>query len=187
MSWCRGLAGIGQTLLRASGELGDASLAGLAREAADICIAHLPRVGVLGRCCGAAGIGSFLIDLAIAGQDDRYWRAAERVSTQMLLRSAGPPGYPVFVRESAEHNAAGWAAGVTGLLSFYRRLARPGEPDRIGLTPGLDFGVIASTPSGARGGPAFWTREDLMHALMSLEPREAGTEVLDPVADFGDS
>jgi hypothetical protein len=26
-----------------------------------------------------------------------------------------------------------------------------------------------------------------MHALMSLEPREAGTEVLDPVADFGDS
>jgi hypothetical protein len=25
-----------------------------------------------------------------------------------------------------------------------------------------------------------------MHALMSLEPREAGTEVLDPVVDFGD-
>jgi serine/threonine protein kinase len=133
MSWCRGLSGIGQTLLRVSGALGDASLADLAREAADICIACLPRVSAPGRCCGAAGIGGFLIDLAIAGQDDRYWCAAERVGVQMLLRSAGPPGHPVFVRELADHNAVGWASGVSGLLSFFRRLARPGEADRFGL------------------------------------------------------
>jgi hypothetical protein len=33
----------------------------------------------------------------------------------------------------------------------------------------------------------FSAREDLMQALISLEPREAGTEVIEPAADFGDS
>src|SRR5581483_11805782 len=66
VSWCRGLTGIGWTLLQAS-------------TAADVCLAYLPRLSVLGRCCGAAGIGGFLIDLALATEDDGYWDAADDV------------------------------------------------------------------------------------------------------------
>jgi len=135
VSWCYGLAGIGPVLLLASTVLQDESLGRLARHAAQACIGYLPRIAAPGRCCGAAGVGNFLIDLAVARQEERYWRAAERAGLQILLRSGGTPGHPVFPA-SFDRSQAGWAAGTAGILSFFRRLANRGGPDNIPLING---------------------------------------------------
>jgi serine/threonine protein kinase len=132
VSWCRGLSGIAPVLLLASTVLQDPSLARLARDTTETCIAYLPQLSTPGRCCGIAGVGSVLIDLAINTQDERYWHAAERAGVQILLRSAGTPSHPIFPA-SPGHSGTGWAAGLVGLLSFFRRLARRGEPDSIPL------------------------------------------------------
>jgi hypothetical protein len=133
VSWCQGLAGIGQVLLRASAVLGDQSLAELARDAADVCIARVPRLSALGRCCGAAGVGHFLIDLAVTGQDERYWHAAQGVGRHLLLRSGGSPSHPVFVPDTADHSSVAWAFGIAGLLPFFRRIANQGGSDSLPL------------------------------------------------------
>jgi tRNA A-37 threonylcarbamoyl transferase component Bud32 len=132
-SWCEGLAGIGQVLLQAGQDLADESLLTLAQDAADICIRQTPRLSTLGRCCGAAGVGCFLIDLAVSSQQERYWQAARDVGLHLLLRSAGPPGHPVFVADNGSRSAAGWESGLAGILAFFRRLARSGGPDSIPL------------------------------------------------------
>jgi tRNA A-37 threonylcarbamoyl transferase component Bud32 len=134
-SWCQGLAGIGPVLLHASTVLNDASYTSLARQAADYCICHLPRMSTLGRCCGAAGVGSFLIDLATQEQDQHYWDAARDVAAHLLLRSAGPPGRLVIGQPAAPVGIESWAFGLAGLLGFFRRLTRPGEPDSLPLNP----------------------------------------------------
>jgi tRNA A-37 threonylcarbamoyl transferase component Bud32 len=133
VSWCQGLAGIGPVLALAGVVLADTALTSLAWQAADACIAYLPRLGITGRCCGAAGVGTFLLDLAITGQDERYWDAAERVGTQILLRSAGTPGHPVFT-PSPDDSSAGWASGLAGLLPLFRRLANRGGSDSLPWT-----------------------------------------------------
>jgi tRNA A-37 threonylcarbamoyl transferase component Bud32 len=127
-SWCRGLAGIGRTLLHASAVLGEPDLAGDAEQAAEACIRCLPRLRILGQCCGAAGVGEFLIDLATATRQERYLAAAHNVAVHMLLRGSGPPGHPVFTEQGPDGSNATWATGLTGILSFFRRLA-------IGLPP----------------------------------------------------
>jgi lantibiotic modifying enzyme len=116
VSWCRGLAGIGQVLLHASRILHDPALASLAREAADACIVYTPRLSVPARCCCAAGVGQFLIDIAVTGQNERYWQAAQDIGRQMLHRSG-----------------VSWAFGIAGILPFFRRLARQGETDSLPL------------------------------------------------------
>ena len=131
VSWCQGLAGIGPVLLRAGVTLNDQAFNDLADEAALICIAYVPRLSVLGRCCGAAGVGNFLIELAVARQDERYWQAALAVGRQMLLRSGGTPGHPVFVEDAPDRSGIAWAFGIAGLLPFFRRLARAGGADSV--------------------------------------------------------
>ncbi|HEY1918597.1 MAG TPA: class IV lanthionine synthetase LanL [Streptosporangiaceae bacterium] len=131
VSWCQGLAGIGQVLLRASVVLADPSLAELARQTADACIGFVPRLSVVTRCCGAAGVGHFLIDLAVTSQHERYWQAACDVARQMLLRSGGSPAHPVFVRGTTDPADVTWSFGIAGLLPFFRRLARQAGPDRL--------------------------------------------------------
>lgn len=137
VSWCQGLAGIGQALLHASITLQDDSLAALAYRTAETAMAYLPRLSLPTRCCGAAGVGHFLIDLALTSQDDRYWQAAGDVATHMLLRSSGPPSRPRFIAVSPHHAPTSWAFGIPGQLSFFRRLAIRGGPDSTPLwTPG---------------------------------------------------
>jgi tRNA A-37 threonylcarbamoyl transferase component Bud32 len=138
VSWCQGLAGIGPVLAMAGAVLADTTLTHLAGQAADACIAYLPRLAIAGRCCGAAGVGTFLLDLAISGQDERYWHAAERVGAQILLRSAGPPSHPVFT-PGPEDSSAGWAYGLAGLLPLFRRLASRGESDSLPWTASQDM------------------------------------------------
>lgn len=133
MSWCQGLAGIGQTLLHAGDALADPHLIALARQAGDVCIASLPRLSVSSQCCGAAGVGNLLIDLAGHEREQRYWDAANAVLRQMLLRSAGPADAPVFVAGPVEDGSASLSFGTAGILTFVRRLAAEGGPIALPL------------------------------------------------------
>lgn len=137
VSWCRGLAGIGQTFLRASTVPGEESRASLAREAGDACAARVPRLRALGQCCGAAGVGGYLLDLSDAlevsdpRQSERYRDAARDVAAHLLIRSAGPTGHPRFTAPGAPPDRAlSWAHGLSGPLALFRRLSR-GGPDSI--------------------------------------------------------
>jgi serine/threonine protein kinase len=126
VSWCQGLAGITQSLLFAGAVLDDDSLTGLARELGDVCTAFLPRVVVPSQCCGAAGVGNMLIDLALVTGDEHFWDAATAAGVQMMLRGAGTDRHPVFHADNPEDSTASWAFGVAGTLSYFRRLARRG-------------------------------------------------------------
>jgi tRNA A-37 threonylcarbamoyl transferase component Bud32 len=136
-SWCQGLTGIGQTLLHAGAVLGNPGLSSLARQCSHACLALVPRIGTLGQCCGAAGVGNFLIDLAIADDTDRYLAAAYDVAEHLLRRSAGPANRPVFTESGQDNFASSWANGVTGILTFFRRLAAQGGPDIVPIRPDL--------------------------------------------------
>lgn len=133
VSWCQGLAGVGRALLHGAKVLGDPSLCAVASCTADTCVGMLPRMPRLGQCCGAAGVGSLLIDLATHERDERYWDAAGQVADHLLLRSAGTPAHPVFTEPSRDSRAASWAIGIAGFLAFFRRLANRGGPDSIPL------------------------------------------------------
>jgi serine/threonine protein kinase len=134
-SWCQGLAGVSRTLHHASVVVRDLSLAALARQGAEACLGLLPRTSTLGQCCGAAGIGSLLIDIASGDPDDPIWSAADQVATHLLLRSAGPPDHPVFVKPSLDTRCASWAMGTAGFLAFFRRLAERGGLDPVSACP----------------------------------------------------
>ena len=122
VSWCRGLTGVGLTLLHASAVLGDPALADAAMRAADVCAGRVSGLPIMGQCCGAAGLGMFFLELATAGQQERYLAEAQAVAAHMLLRSAGPPGHPVFVERGPYGTDASWAAGLAGLLAFFGKL-----------------------------------------------------------------
>ncbi|MFD0636809.1 lanthionine synthetase LanC family protein [Catenulispora yoronensis] len=148
-SWCQGLSGIASTLLFAGDCLGDARYVAAARRAADACIALVPRIDKPIQCCGLAGVGNMLIDVAVHDDDEKYWGAARGVIGQMLLRSAGAPGHPLFVKDNPTEYSASWAYGVAGILSFFRRFLRGGGAMVLGVGVGVGFGVGASVRVGA--------------------------------------
>ncbi|GAA1996730.1 lanthionine synthetase LanC family protein [Catenulispora subtropica] len=133
-SWCQGLSGIASSLLMAGDHLGEPQYVAAARRAADACIALIPRVDKPVQCCGLAGIGNMLIDVAAHDDDEKYWDAAHAVAAQMLLRSAGPADHPVFVKNNPTDYSASWAYGLAGILGFFRRLSRHGGPTALTLT-----------------------------------------------------
>lgn len=132
-SWCQGLAGVGRTLLHGSTVLCDPALGVLASRSADACMDLLQRMPALGQCCGVAGVGNLLIDLAVSEREERYWSAADRIADHLLLRSAGSPEHPVFTEASPGRCDPAWASGIAGILAFFRRLAGRGGPDSLPL------------------------------------------------------
>jgi class IV lanthipeptide synthase len=136
-SWCQGLAGIATSLLTAGEYLNDPAYTDAARRAANACVALIPRMDKPTQCCGLSGIGNMLIDLATRDGDERYWQAARAVVAQLLVRSAGPAGHPVFGRDTPGEYSASWAYGLTGILSFFRRLARGGGPMALTVSSSL--------------------------------------------------
>ncbi|NUR26598.1 MAG: hypothetical protein HOV83_12260 [Catenulispora sp.] len=132
-SWCHGLSGIATSLLTAGIHLAEPAYTAAAHRAADACIALIPRMDKPTQCCGLAGIGNMLIDIALVDNDQKYWEAAHAVAAQMLLRSAGPATHPQFVKNNPTDYTASWAYGLTGILSFFRRLDRRGGPSALSL------------------------------------------------------
>ncbi|MFI8082109.1 class IV lanthionine synthetase LanL [Kitasatospora sp. NPDC086009] len=131
-SWCRGLAGIGTTLVQAGRYYGADEFLTRAADAARACRESAPRTAPVVQCCGLAGAGELLIDLALATGDERHWEAAEEIAGLVLARSGGRAGRPVFPATDPTVESAAWAVGTSGVLSFLRRLHRRGGP-RLGM------------------------------------------------------
>jgi hypothetical protein len=128
VSWCQGLAGVAQTLLQAGDVLDDPKLTALAYDIGRASQDFLPHVIVPIQCCGLAGVGNMLVDLAINSGDSRHWEAAEVTAGHVLMRGGGTYEHPVLVDKALEDGSASLAFGVAGILGFFRRLSqRSGE------------------------------------------------------------
>ncbi|MFE6866219.1 class IV lanthionine synthetase LanL [Kitasatospora sp. NPDC057692] len=130
-SWCRGLAGIGTVLVQAAHHHREPALLARAAEAAAACRTLAPRMGLTGQCCGLAGVGELLVDLAATTGDERHWHAAEEVAGLILTRGGGPWGRPLLPGGDPAAESPAWAVGTPGVLGFLRRLQRRGGP-RLG-------------------------------------------------------
>lgn len=126
-SWCQGLAGIGSTLVSAGRLLRDQRLLDPARSAGRACLALAPRLAVVSQCCGLAGVGELMIDLAADG-DEEFLDGAHSVLDSMVLRSGSGPDGPVFPGHSLTSADGAWGTGTTGILAFVRRLVAGGGP-----------------------------------------------------------
>ena len=113
-SWCQGLAGIGTTLVRGAEFFNDERLLEAARTAAVGCLAIAPRVPLVTQCCGLAGIGEFLLDLAALTGDIHYRQSALAIFNLMLIRSGGSRTALRSPESSIETGNPGWAAGTAG-------------------------------------------------------------------------
>ncbi|MBO2445852.1 class IV lanthionine synthetase LanL [Actinomadura barringtoniae] len=127
-SWCQGMSGIVSALLHAARAYDDAHHLDLAERGARACLAIAPRAWVSSQCCGLAGMGEALIDVALVTGDDAYWRGAEEIAELMLVRSGGETGRPVFPGNDLDTQAFTWGTGTAGILSFLRRLDRRSGP-----------------------------------------------------------
>ncbi len=127
-SWCQGLAGIGTTLVRGARFFDDQSVLRAAQTAATGCLAVAPRVPLVTQCCGLAGIGEFMLDLALATGDIRYRQDAIDILNLILYRSGGSQTTPSFPDTTMAYSTPGWATGSSGILSFLRRLVNPSSP-----------------------------------------------------------
>ncbi|MFD8479346.1 class IV lanthionine synthetase LanL [Kitasatospora sp. NPDC059673] len=132
-SWCRGLAGIGTVLTRAADRLADPAYRALAEQSARTCLAIAPRMPLVTQCCGLAGVGHLMLELAPTAEE--FHEAATTVATLLLTRTAGPPTRPVFPDPGLTHPAFPYATGTAGVLTFLRRLADPTEADGPALLP----------------------------------------------------
>jgi hypothetical protein len=127
-SWCQGMSGVAGALLHAGQAYRDDGYLTLARDTARACLALAPRAWVVSQCCGLAGIGETLIDVAAATGDEEFWRGACRVAELILARSGGELARPVFPGNGLDEAEGTWGTGTAGVLAFLRRLqARGGE------------------------------------------------------------
>ncbi|MER7952433.1 class IV lanthionine synthetase LanL [Streptomyces sp. NPDC096079] len=137
-SWCRGLAGIGSVLVRAAELLDEPGYLDLAQRAARACAALAPRMPLVTQCCGLAGVGDLMVDVAeasasaSASASEEFWDAAGTVALLILSRSGGSWSRPVFPDTGLAGPSATWAGGSAGVLGFFRRLHARGGP-RLGL------------------------------------------------------
>lgn len=122
VSWCQGMSGIATGLLYAARAYDDDRYLDLAMEGARACLAMAPQAWVVSQCCGLAGVGELLVDVALATGEEEFWTGAGRVVELMLARSGGEPERPVFPDNTLESADGTWGTGTSGVLSFLRRL-----------------------------------------------------------------
>ncbi|MGW7276103.1 class III lanthionine synthetase LanKC N-terminal domain-containing protein [Streptomyces sp. NPDC054864] len=131
-SWCRGLTGLVRPLRHAWSTFGERKFLQAAETAALSSAAWIPRMGTAGQCCGTAGIGSMLLDMAFDTNEERYWDAAQEVARHLVRRSHGPDDDPRLVANTNFQEAPySWAQGYAGILTFLRRLNHPQTSDLL--------------------------------------------------------
>lgn len=125
-SWCRGLPGLGTALLHAGAGLDRPDLTELALEAGEAATRVAPRMQALGRCCGLAGLGAFLLELAeVTGSDDHWHSHAWHVAALILARRPDPMHEPELCWTSTHHatnESIAQNAHTAGVLSFLHQL-----------------------------------------------------------------
>jgi hypothetical protein len=139
--WCNGPVGIGTFLVRLWAATGESRFADLATR----CVP--PRRhrwhSVLGACCGLAGVGHFLLDLADFTGDSSYRPEAEQVADLVYARRRTAGGRELCAPAG---RGASYKDGTAGVLDFLLRL-RYGGPAPWLPVPAY---VSASTKGGER-------------------------------------
>jgi hypothetical protein len=123
-SWCQGMAGIASAFAQAAAAYGDPGYAELARAGARACRRLAPQAWVVSQCCGLAGFGEAMIDVALVTGDEEFWSYAADIAELIVIRSGGDFAQPEFPDNSLEASSGDWATGTSGVLSFLRRLHR---------------------------------------------------------------
>lgn len=136
VSWCRGLAGIGHTLLTAAALFDDRELLALAEMAGHRCRDWIPQLSAPGQCCGLAGVGSYLLRLGQVSRDPAaFLGGARQAGVQLLLRSVGTGLIPEFDERDVRFNPVSWSAGDAGILAFFRCLRAERFEELLPLAP----------------------------------------------------
>ncbi|MYR87788.1 hypothetical protein GTY41_23375, partial [Streptomyces sp. SID685] len=78
------LAGIGTVLVRGAERLDEPGHLDLAQRTARACAALAPRMPLVTQCCGLAGVGELMVDVAEASGSEEFWDAAETIALLIL-------------------------------------------------------------------------------------------------------
>ncbi|MGH3887504.1 MAG: class IV lanthionine synthetase LanL [Pseudonocardiaceae bacterium] len=124
ISWCQGLAGIGTSLTRAAELGGERAYLEAAQLIGQASMAVAPRVPLVTQCCGLAGLGEFMLDVAAVSDEQKhiYHLHAHSIARYILTRSGGSSRQPAFPDHSLMASSGEWSTGSAGVLSFFRRL-----------------------------------------------------------------
>lgn len=140
-AWCHGAAGIGLTRLRGWEILGDDFLRTDAEAALRTTLAELPSPG------GTPASGSFSLCHGAAGNAELALEAARVLGAPGLAERAAAVGHAGIAAYGAPgltwpsgllsgRESPSLMLGLAGIGYFYLRLARPGTPSVLLLTPG---------------------------------------------------
>lgn len=122
--WCNGQAGIGGFLIRFWAQTGDQRYGQAAVECAATAVGHAWSLAP-GACCGLAGVGHFLLDVAELTGQEEFRADAEHVAALLEAQhhiEVGPP------RAAERSTGVDYAGGIAGVLDFLIRL-RHGGPN----------------------------------------------------------
>ncbi|MGY2060977.1 lanthionine synthetase LanC family protein, partial [Nocardia gipuzkoensis] len=132
VSWCRGLAGIGATLLQSAELRSDSEALELAVAAGTACVGWLPNLAAPGACCGISGVGDFLLRLAAITGEDRFTEAAWSAATHLVGRDIAEGTCYNPPDPADQRSVISWAYGRSGILAFLRRLHTGDKPATVG-------------------------------------------------------
>ncbi|MFE5549570.1 class IV lanthionine synthetase LanL [Streptomyces sp. NPDC056534] len=118
MFWCNGAAGIGSFLIRLHTATREQRFADLAEQAAAT-ITRNPWPHLTGACCGLAGAGHFLLDMAHHTGHNSYHHHARTIAAIISNRPTTPAGARSFKQPETDH---GYQNGTAGTLTFHLRL-----------------------------------------------------------------
>ncbi|MFB7867435.1 class IV lanthionine synthetase LanL [Streptomyces sp. NPDC056069] len=143
MHWCNGAAGIGSFLIRLYTATGEQRFADLCEQAAAT-VVHNPWAYPVGACCGLAGAGHFLLDMAHYTGLDSYRGQALGIAAVIDTHDA------VITRAAEKRTDYSYQSGVAGVLGFYLRLrhggSHPWMPDPAETAAGIAHGSNVPLP-----------------------------------------
>ncbi|MFD9083992.1 class IV lanthionine synthetase LanL [Streptomyces erythrochromogenes] len=120
--WCNGPPGIGTFLVRLWSATGLPRFAELAEQAAAAAVAD-PWRAIAGACCGNAGTGHFLLDMADFTGGAGYRAQAEGIAAVIDAQHCGSDGL-LLVADAT--SGAEYGNGAAGILDFLLRLRHGG-------------------------------------------------------------
>ncbi|MFE5946997.1 class IV lanthionine synthetase LanL [Streptomyces sp. NPDC056480] len=127
--WCGGVGGIGSFLIRLGAATYERRFADLAEQAAAEAIRN-PWAATAGACCGLAGVGHFLLDMAHYTGLDSYHAQARTIAAIMDARNV--------VSNEGHEERADYQGGTSGTLGFFLRLRHGGKhpwvPEQVAVS-----------------------------------------------------
>jgi hypothetical protein len=119
--WCNGSSGVGTFLCRLYARTEQPQYLAASIAAARAVMRSRRNAGTA-YCHGLAGNGDFLIDLALATGDDRFFTWAQDMAGLLWAKRVYRNGLAVLPDESGAAITGGYGAGLAGHLSFLVRL-----------------------------------------------------------------